>query len=42
MSTLQYDASYVVPQAIHYFGDDIKKGKLLELLIELDALIGVG
>jgi len=29
----------IVPQAMKYFGDDVKKGKLLQLLIELDALI---
>ena len=31
--------SSIVPQAMKYFGDDVRKGKLLELLIELDALI---
>jgi uncharacterized protein YqcC (DUF446 family) len=31
---------HIVPQVVSYFGDDIKKGKLLELLIELDALMG--
>lgn len=31
--------SSIVPQAIKYFGDDVKKGKLLQLLIELDALV---
>ncbi len=29
----------IVPQAMKYFGSDIQKGKLLQLLIELDALI---
>ncbi len=29
----------IVPQAMIYFGDDVKKGKLLQLLIELDALM---
>jgi hypothetical protein len=29
----------IVPQAMKYFGDDVKKGRLLQLLIELDALI---
>lgn len=29
---------YIVPQAVKFFGNDIKKGKLLQLLIELDAL----
>ncbi len=30
---------YIVPQAKKFFGDDIKKGKLLQLLIELDSLL---
>lgn len=38
---IQAEANYVAPQAIRYFGDDIKKGKLLELLIELDAITGM-
>lgn len=29
---------YIVPQAKKFFGTDIKKGKLLQLLIELDSL----
>ena len=29
----------LVPQAIKFFGDDVKKGKLLQILIELDALL---
>ena len=29
----------IVPQAMKYFGDDVKKGRLLQLLIELDALV---
>ena len=28
----------IAPQAIRYFGEDVKKGKLLQLLIELDSL----
>ncbi len=28
----------VVPQAMDFFGEDVKKGKLLQLLIELDSL----
>ncbi len=28
----------IAPQAIRYFVDDLKKGKLLQLLIELDSL----
>ena len=30
--------NYVAPQAVKFFNGDIKKGKLLQLLIELDAL----
>lgn len=30
---------FIVPQAIQFFGDDVKKGKLLQLLIELDSLL---
>jgi uncharacterized protein YqcC (DUF446 family) len=30
---------YIVPQAIQFFGDDVQKGKLLQLLIELDGLL---
>jgi uncharacterized protein YqcC (DUF446 family) len=30
---------YIVPQAKKYFSRDIQKGRLLQLLIELDALI---
>lgn len=29
---------YIVPQAMKFFGNDLKKGKLLQLLIELDSL----
>ncbi|MHA4809943.1 YqcC family protein [Flavitalea flava] len=29
----------IVPQAMKYFGEDLKKGKLLQILIELDSLI---
>ena len=29
---------FIVPQAVKFFSDDIKKGKLLQLLIELDSL----
>ena len=32
------EKSYIVPQVMKFFGSDIKKGKLLQLLIELDAL----
>jgi uncharacterized protein YqcC (DUF446 family) len=31
--------NYIVPQAMRFFGADIQKGKLLQLLIELDSLI---
>lgn len=30
---------YIVPQAVKFFGDDVQKGKLLQLLIELDSLL---
>jgi uncharacterized protein YqcC (DUF446 family) len=30
---------YIVPQAIQFFGVDVQKGELLQLLIELDSLI---
>jgi uncharacterized protein YqcC (DUF446 family) len=33
-----YEKNYIVPQVIAFFGSDIKKGRLLQLLIELDAL----
>ncbi len=29
----------IVPQAIKFFGDDVKKGKLLQILIEIDSLL---
>ena len=29
---------YIVPQAMKFFGEDVKKGKLLQLLVELDSL----
>ncbi|HRE39220.1 MAG TPA: YqcC family protein [Chitinophagaceae bacterium] len=32
------ERKFIAPQAIRYFGDDLKKGKLLQLLIELDSL----
>lgn len=31
--------NYIVPQAKKFLGDDMKKGKLLQLLIELDSLL---
>ncbi|MEO6254471.1 MAG: YqcC family protein [Ferruginibacter sp.] len=33
-----YEKNYIVPQVMNFFGSDIKKGRLLQLLIELDAL----
>ncbi len=30
--------NYIVPQAKRFFSDDVKKGKLLQLLVELDGL----
>ena len=33
------DKKLIVPQAIRFFGEDVKKGRLLQLLIELDSLI---
>ena len=32
------EKNYIAPQAIKFFGEDVKKGKLLRLLIELDSL----
>jgi uncharacterized protein YqcC (DUF446 family) len=29
----------IVPHAIKYFGDDMQKGKLLQILIEIDSLL---
>lgn len=29
----------IVPVALQFFGDDVRKGKLLQLLIEIDALL---
>jgi uncharacterized protein YqcC (DUF446 family) len=29
----------IVPHAIKYFGNDVNKGKLLRILIEIDALL---
>jgi uncharacterized protein YqcC (DUF446 family) len=30
---------YIVPQAVQFFEADVQKGKLLQLLIELDSLL---
>jgi uncharacterized protein YqcC (DUF446 family) len=35
----QKNRKYIVPQAKKYFSGDIEKGRLLQLLIELDSLI---
>lgn len=29
----------IVPHAVKYFGDDVRKGKLLQILIEIDSLL---
>lgn len=31
--------NYVTPQAMRFFDKDVQKGKLLQLLIEIDALL---
>ncbi len=36
---LEIERNYIVPQAVKFFSNDIKKGKLLQLLIELDSLL---
>jgi uncharacterized protein YqcC (DUF446 family) len=33
-----HEKFYIVPQVMSFFGEDIGKGKLLQLLIELDAI----
>ena len=33
------EKSLLVPHAIKYFGNDLRKGKLLQILIEIDALL---
>ncbi|WP_462221088.1 YqcC family protein [Ferruginibacter sp.] len=33
------EKNLLVPHAIKYFGTDVKKGKLLQILIEIDALL---
>jgi hypothetical protein len=30
--------NYIVPHAVRFYGEDIKKGKLLRLLVELDSM----
>lgn len=33
------EKKYIVPHAVRVFGDDVNRGKLLQLLIELDAIL---
>lgn len=33
------EKNLLVPQAIKFFGDDVRKGKLLRILIEIDSLL---
>jgi uncharacterized protein YqcC (DUF446 family) len=33
------EKNFLVPHAIKFFGNDVKKGKLLQILIELDSLL---
>ena len=33
------EKKHIVPNAIKFFGNDIRKGSLLQILLELDALI---
>lgn len=33
------EKNMIVPHAIKFFGDDVKKGKLLQILIEIDSLL---
>ena len=33
------ERNFLVPQAIKHFGSDVKKGKLLQILIEIDSLL---
>ena len=37
-SSMSDQKKMVAPQAIKFFGEDVRKGKLLQLLIELDSL----
>lgn len=37
-STIRNGSSLIVPQALRFFRNDLNRGKLLKLLIELDAL----
>lgn len=33
------DRKMLVPAALKFFGDDVRKGKLLQILIEIDSLL---
>jgi uncharacterized protein YqcC (DUF446 family) len=33
------EKKHIVPQAVKFFGEDVKKGRLLQLLVELDSLL---
>jgi uncharacterized protein YqcC (DUF446 family) len=33
------EKNFLVPHAIKFFGDDVKKGRLLQILIEIDSLL---
>jgi len=33
------EKNLIVPHALKYFGDDVRKGKLLRILIEIDSLL---
>ena len=33
------EKKFIVPHAMKYFGDDVTKGKLLQILIEIDSLL---
>lgn len=33
------EKNMIVPHAIKFFGDDVRKGKLLQILIEIDSLL---
>jgi uncharacterized protein YqcC (DUF446 family) len=33
------EKNMIVPHAVKFFGDDVKKGKLLQILIEIDSLL---
>lgn len=33
------EKNMIVPHAVKFFGDDVRKGKLLQILIEIDSLL---